>query len=252
VIAGVELVRAVGALRLRVETRAVEEPVAGPRRTLAPGTWAVLQLRAEGAPPAPHRLATLLDPASSGRPSVGSLVHAAAGTVTTRVSADATEVTCWLPLAASASRAAPPPARGPAHLAAAVVAARRPASLAPATPRVLVVDDEDGIRAATCALLRRHGFVVHAAASARAALTLLEREPVDLVLTDVAMPDMTGPDLAREVAARDLAPVLFMSGLSREELRRKGWVDGDQVVVAKPFASGDLIAAVEAALRPPG
>ncbi len=81
-----------------------------------------------------------------------------------------------------------------------------------AEPRVLVVDDEIAQRDILGGFLRKHGFVVREAASAPAALAVLRAEPIDLVLTDVRMPGMSGLDLLREIhALNPEIPVLVLT-----------------------------------------
>jgi two-component system, cell cycle sensor histidine kinase and response regulator CckA len=77
----------------------------------------------------------------------------------------------------------------------------------------LVVDDERPVRELLVAVLTRQGFDVRAAASAEDALELEREQPVDLLLTDVMLPAMSGPQLARTIRARSPhTVVLFMSG----------------------------------------
>jgi two-component system cell cycle sensor histidine kinase/response regulator CckA len=74
---------------------------------------------------------------------------------------------------------------------------------APAARSVLVVDDESAVALATSRLIQRLGWVTHVASSGVEALELLERgTPVTLVLTDQAMPAMTGSELVARVRAR--------------------------------------------------
>ena len=65
--------------------------------------------------------------------------------------------------------------------------------------RVLIVDDDSGIRASLAAYLRRSGFEVLTAGGAPQALEILEEEQIQLVLTDIAMPEMSGLDLLRAI-----------------------------------------------------
>jgi len=88
-------------------------------------------------------------------------------------------------------------------------------SLAEAKRTILCVDDE-----ATPMLLRRFvleksGFCVLTAASGQEALQILDRQPVDLVLTDLLMPGLSGTELAREVKRRrPELPVVLLSGVN--------------------------------------
>lgn len=83
--------------------------------------------------------------------------------------------------------------------------------------RILVVDDEAPVRAFLAAALQADGHVVVEAASAREALGVLEREWVDLVVTDHGMPDLLGPELASRVKERwSGVPVVLCTGYSDE------------------------------------
>jgi CheY-like chemotaxis protein len=149
-----------------------------------------------------------------------------------------TSVTIWLPRAAAA-------ALDMAAQAAAPMAAQRSGT-------VLLVDDEPGLREASTRILREAAFIVHAAASADAALALLEtlHESPDLLFTDVMLgPGADGFSLARMVRAR--CPgigVLYASGYVGEEQAR----EADAPVLRKPFGSDRLCAAVADALAARG
>ena len=114
---------------------------------------------------------------------------------------------------------------------------------------VLVVDDEPQIRNFAEYALNRAGFTVLQAEDGAKALALLgQGTPVDLVLTDLTMPNMGGGELAGHIAALlPELPVVFMTGHPEELLPRpKG---GRQaLVVRKPFRSGELGRAARAAL----
>src|SRR5215813_572756 len=105
------------------------------------------------------------------------------------------------------------------------------ARVAPRPARVLLVDDLSYVRDALAELLRGAGYEVVAVGSGPAALTELERQGADLLLTDLYMPEMTGWDLVRAVRARSststrglpLCVGLYsavLSGFSREQLAR--------------------------------
>src|SRR3712207_221286 len=80
-------------------------------------------------------------------------------------------------------------------------------------PRVLIVDDDAGMRAFVRASLEGEGFDVREAASAREGLALLEDEPLDLILLDVMMPGMDGWEMLQRVQDRHGAiPVIMFSG----------------------------------------
>jgi PAS domain S-box-containing protein len=104
---------------------------------------------------------------------------------------------------------------------------------------ILVVEDDDDVRAYSVGLLRELGYRVIEAHDGAAAIRLLERpdQGVDLLLTDVVMPIMSGRELA-DVAAR-LRPdlrVLFTSGYPREEIAKDGRLEAGIDLLPKPFS----------------
>lgn len=110
----------------------------------------------------------------------------------------------------------------------------------PQQPTVLVVDDEFPIRHYMARVMADEGYRVLTAADGIEALGVLERSVprVDLVITDVLMPLMTGPELAAQLAGRQLPPpVLFVSGG-----HNLGDVPGP--MLQKPFLPADLSALV--------
>lgn len=116
---------------------------------------------------------------------------------------------------------------------------------------ILVVEDEDAVRALVCKVLRKHGYAILDAVDGPAALQLLDSHhgPIHLVITDVAMPGMSGTELAERVRrSRPEMPFLFMSGYAENELIRRGVADGQMLLLEKPFAPGTMIRRVREAL----
>jgi CheY-like chemotaxis protein len=113
---------------------------------------------------------------------------------------------------------------------------------------VLVVEDQDPVRRQAVRMLEKHGYRVRQASGGEEALAAWE--PVDLLLTDVVMPGMTGHELAEHAAA--LQPglrVVFMSGHTEDVLVLDGARDGDITFVQKPFTRDTLLSAVAGALQ---
>ena len=109
------------------------------------------------------------------------------------------------------------------------------------------------VRKAVFRFLSEAGARVFEAASAGEALEVVTtaRPPVQLVITDVVMPDVNGVDLARVI--REQSPttrVLFMSAFPAEVLVREGLDNPDVMFLAKPFTRDELMAKVSAALTP--
>jgi FixJ family two-component response regulator len=115
---------------------------------------------------------------------------------------------------------------------------------------VLVVEDQDPVRRQACRILEAHGYTVTEAASADDALA--HWAPVDVLVTDVVMPGMSGQQLAEH--ARDLAPelrIVLMSGHTDDIVVRDAARHGDIAFVQKPFTRDSLLRAVEEALQKP-
>jgi signal transduction histidine kinase len=113
---------------------------------------------------------------------------------------------------------------------------------------VLVVDDDAAVRATTAAIVASLGYAVREAESGQAALALLAEDPrIDILLTDVAMPEMSGPELARQSGRlRPGLPIVFISGYADPEaIAGEGFL---RILVRKPFRPGDLAAQLEKAL----
>lgn len=122
------------------------------------------------------------------------------------------------------------------------------------TSRILLVDDEPLVLLALSRLLRNRGFEVLTADDGIEALETLEREKIDIVLSDVCMPRMDGPRLIsamREHRPPILCPVVMLTGYgdsSDQALRELGAL----AVVGKPIASGELLNVLERCLQAPG
>ena len=103
--------------------------------------------------------------------------------------------------------------------------------------RILLVEDEDPVRMVAERALARQGYEVTSARDGEEGLEIVEKGGAfDLVVSDVVMPSMDGPAMAREIRklAPDL-PILFMSGYAEEQLRKEIGID-DMYFIAKPFS----------------
>ncbi len=116
--------------------------------------------------------------------------------------------------------------------------------------RVLVVENEDAVRAIVGEQLQDLGYEVRLAADAEQALALLRAHPFDLVLTDVVMPGrLNGKGLADEVGRSWPATrVAFMSGYSQNALLNDGRLDRGMLLLAKPHQKADLARIIRSAL----
>jgi CheY-like chemotaxis protein len=152
---------------------------------------------------------------------------------------EGTRVEVWLPRAPEGAGLVP----------AGIAADRAPQSAA--SLRILLVDDHDGVRATTAAMIEDLGHQVTEAGEGEALLARLGGEPdgFDLLITDYAMPHLSGADLIRR--ARELTPGLpavIVTGYAElDSIARR---PEDVLVLAKPFTSDQLARAITAATTP--
>jgi two-component system cell cycle sensor histidine kinase/response regulator CckA len=138
--------------------------------------------------------------------------------------------TIHLPVASTPVRPAKPAAR------------RRPR--ARGTETVLVAEDEEGVRGPVRRILAAHGYRVLEAQDGVAALALAARHEgqIDLLLTDIVMPGMSGGELARRLRRQRAGlRVMFMSGYSSEAVATHGALSPGAVLLQKPFSVEELV-----------
>jgi two-component system cell cycle sensor histidine kinase/response regulator CckA len=116
---------------------------------------------------------------------------------------------------------------------------------------VLLVEDEESVRALCRSILESHGYKVLQAESGRKGLDVSDRYPfpIHLLLTDVVMPEMGGTDLAARLEVlRPGVRVLYMSGYTDDAIFRHGLLEKGQVFLQKPFTPDNLARKVREAL----
>jgi PAS domain S-box-containing protein len=119
------------------------------------------------------------------------------------------------------------------------------------TETVLLAEDEESVRRFAVRALEAHGYVVIAASGGREAMAAFEkrRVEIDLVITDVIMPDQGGRMLASFVRARSSAlPILYISGYAEEAVVSQGMLDEGEHFLQKPFAPENLLLKVREVL----
>jgi DNA-binding NtrC family response regulator len=119
----------------------------------------------------------------------------------------------------------------------------------------LLVEDEDQVREVICGILRRHGYAVLDARNAGEALLLSEEHPgrIHLLLSDVVLPKMSGPALARRLAlSRPDMRVLCMSGYTDDAAVRHGVIDAELAYLQKPITVETLTRKVRSVLDAAG
>jgi len=122
-----------------------------------------------------------------------------------------------------------------------------PAPLASGREAVLVVEDQRGVRQLASRILTRHGYMVCEAADAMEAIKIASNpgQPIDLVVSDVVMPKMGGPELMEQLRAlRPAVKVLYMSGYTGDELSRRVGQETSITVLEKPFSASALLQTV--------
>jgi PAS domain S-box-containing protein len=115
------------------------------------------------------------------------------------------------------------------------------------TETILIVEDEDEVRALACEVLATYGYEVLQARTPAEALLIAQRHtgPIQLLLTDVIMPGMSGRMLAEQLAPlRPEMSVLYMSGYADEAIVHHGTLDAGTPFIQKPFTPDALAAGV--------
>ena len=165
------------------------------------------------------------------------IVRQSGGTVTARSELGrGSTLTVYLPRVDVATSAAP---EGPAGSAG---AARK-------TGSILVVEDDNGVRRFASRVLEGAGYAVRTASDGVAAMEAAADGLVQLLLTDVVMPGMSGREVALKLsAAQPGLHVLYMSGHTDKGIVRNGVLEPDIDFLAKPFTSEALLAAVDKAM----
>jgi len=138
-------------------------------------------------------------------------------------------------------------------------AARKAAPVAPASPAaadltgegtILLVEDEEGLRALNARGLTSRGYTVLEAGNGVEAIEVLEKQgDVDLVVSDVVMPEMDGPTLLKELRRRNpKVKVIFVSGYAEEAFQKNLPEQEQYVFLAKPFTLKQLVSTVKETL----
>lgn len=124
--------------------------------------------------------------------------------------------------------------------------------MTPATPRILVVDDENSILEFVSYNLRKEGYEVTCASDGDEAVRVAEQDPFDLVILDIMLPGIDGYEVCRSIRAKSDVPVLFLSARDTELDKVVGLELGGDDYLAKPFGIRELQARVKALLRRAG
>jgi two-component system OmpR family response regulator len=114
---------------------------------------------------------------------------------------------------------------------------------------ILVVDDEARIREVLQYALKKEGFTVTCVETGPAALEVVERGGVDLMVLDVMLPEMDGLEVCRRLRRTSRIPILFLSARGEEVDRIVGLELGGDDYLTKPFSPRELVARVRAVFR---
>jgi two-component system, OmpR family, KDP operon response regulator KdpE len=117
--------------------------------------------------------------------------------------------------------------------------------------RILVVDDEPQLTRVLRRSLSSHGYEVQVASDGDEALTTFNAWKPDVVITDLAMPNMSGLELCRRLRASSSVPVIVLSAKGEERIKVEALDAGADDYVTKPFGVDELLARVRVVLRRP-
>jgi signal transduction histidine kinase len=230
--------------RIRIETRNVQEVPPALAAELNPGEYVALAVSDTGTGMPPDVLARAFEPffttkvqgkgTGLGLSQLYGFARQSGGTV--RIESepgDGTIVTIYLPRTREMVAAASAPV---------------PELRSKSRARILIVDDDEGVRNVAAAIVEELGFTVLTAPGATAALGLLAEKEVELVITDIVMPEMTGLELAKEVRRNwPKLPVLFASGYA--DVQTFGAELSEATVLKKPFRIAEVAARIRDMLK---
>lgn len=122
-------------------------------------------------------------------------------------------------------------------------------------PRILVIDDEQLLRSTVVTILTRAGFSVEEASDGQAGIAMFHRNPPDVVITDIFMPNRDGLEIIKELKhSNPRTKIIAMTGggsLRMMEIASAAKLLGADHVLNKPFESESLLAAINAVLVTP-
>jgi DNA-binding response OmpR family regulator len=115
--------------------------------------------------------------------------------------------------------------------------------------RVLIVDDDQGLRTVLAAALGDEGFLVSQAGDGAAGLRAFEADGADLIILDILMPEMDGLEVCRRIRRKSGVPIVLLSSRGDEVDRVTGLETGADDYVTKPFSTRELVARIRAVER---
>lgn len=117
-------------------------------------------------------------------------------------------------------------------------------------PLILAVDDEENIRNLITYTFEEHNLEVMTAENGKAAITILENNPIDVIITDLLMPTMTGLALIREMKKRKSAiPIIIITAYGNTEMVKEIIAEGIFRLIEKPLDFDILVPIVQDAIE---
>jgi two-component system, cell cycle sensor histidine kinase and response regulator CckA len=232
-----------GTLRIDTANINVDEEYAASRPELTPGPYVRLRVSDTGAGMSRETIRRAFDPFFTTKPpgqgtglglaTVYGIVKQAGGRSQIYSEPDVgTTFTALLPATGQTAAPSQPPADSPVRC---------------GEETILLVEDEPALREVTRRILQGAGYQVIVAENGPEALQAVDqhRGEIDLLLSDVIMPQMAGPELARQlVALRPSIRVLLMSGFAQPILDSGGHLDAGMTLIEKPFSGPSLLAKI--------
>lgn len=116
--------------------------------------------------------------------------------------------------------------------------------------KILVVEDDTNTRKLMCAVLKQNGFETYGAGDGIAALNLMEKQHVDLVVLDLMMPNMDGYELTRQLRLSwETLPILMVTAKQEPKDKRQGFLVGTDDYMTKPVDEQEMVLRIKALLR---
>lgn len=116
--------------------------------------------------------------------------------------------------------------------------------------QILVVEDDTNTRKLMCAILKQNGFETLQAEDSIAALEVIDKQHVDLVLLDLMMPNMDGYELTRQLRLTwENLPILMVTAKQEPKDKRKGFLAGTDDYMTKPVDEQEMVLRIKALLR---
>jgi CheY-like chemotaxis protein len=236
-----------GLLRISTRNVTITERTTVDRGTLMPGDYVAISVQDNGSGMRADVRSRIFEPFFTTKP-IGSgtglglamvlaVVHQANGHVQVQSAlGEGTTITLYFPVIATKPKK---------------LVERPQASALRGTGRILVVDDEEGVRTVLQRLLRRLGYEVDAVGDANTALAMLAVTPLrfDLVLSDILMPDKTGLELANElIDAKIPVAIVLMTGFADSAIVSEASLTHSLPVLRKPFEVEELAVILDDAL----